>query len=138
MSENQALSPEIAELQLAVLELEARIDEMSQELDELHEKSTKAEIADDFAASILEAMMLVLPFLLRGHPAAAEVEQCLKSRADLYLKLTAHLETCEPIDPGARSFEAAKMLYFHLAEAGVLPGMTPERVAQEVLPHYER
>jgi len=135
MDENQTLCESISELQLAVLEMSARMDELEQEVDEAREK---AQIADDFASSTFEAMLTVLPFLLRDHSAAAEVGKRLKVQADRFLELTAGLAIDERISPDARLYEGEKMLYFHLAEAGVLPGMTPGRVAQEVLPHYER
>lgn len=88
---------------------------------------------DDWANGIQKALIVVLPFLLRGHPEAGKVEGLLRHHSDRFEELTAHPERAEAKDETAALYEAGKMLYWQLAILGAWPGIDPAEAARRSL-----
>lgn len=92
-------------------DLQSQIDALRAEL-----KST-----DDWASGVFLTLEQILPFLLRGHPEIAKIEQLLKRSEQRFEELCAYPERAEDGDETAEKYEAAKMLYRQMALLGVWP-----------------
>ena len=86
---------------------------------------------DDWANGIQQVLVVVLPFLLRGHPEAGKVEGLLRRYADRYDELLAHPERAEDRHDTPEKLEAGKMLYRQLVALGVWPGFDPAGAARK-------
>lgn len=104
-------------------DLQSQIDALRAEL-----KTT-----DDWATGVFLTLEQILPFLLRGHPEIAKIEQTLKHSEQRFEELCAHPERAEDSDETAEKYEAAKMLYRQLAILGVWPGVDAAEIVQQTL-----
>jgi hypothetical protein len=90
-------------------DLQSQIDALRAEL-----KTT-----DDWATGIFLTLEQLLPFLLRGHPELAKIEQLLKHSEQRFEELSQHPERAEDADETPEKYEASKMLYRQMALLGV-------------------
>ncbi|MEC4750034.1 hypothetical protein [Methylomicrobium sp. Wu6] len=103
-----------------VNDLQSQIDALRAEL-----KTT-----DDWATGVFLVLEQILPFLLRGHPEIAKIQQSLKHSEERFEELSAHPERAEDSDETAEKYEAAKILYRQLALLGVWPNSDPGKAAR--------
>jgi hypothetical protein len=99
---------------------------------EVAELRRQISATDDWANGIQQALVVVLPFLLRGHPEAGKVGDLLRKSSERYDELIAHPDK----EDAAELHEAGKMLYRQLAILGVWPGVDPAAAAQQTLDRY--
>lgn len=104
-------------------DLQSQIDALRAEL-----KTT-----DDWATGVFLTLEQILPFLLRGHPEIAKIQQSLKRSEQRFEELIAHPERAEDDDETAEKYEAAKILYQQLALLGVWPDVDPGAAARQTL-----
>jgi len=94
----------------------------------------RAQVAatDDWANGIHQALVAVLPFLLRGHPQAGVVQRLLASHDQRYELLLDQPALAEP-DETAGQHESPMMLHRQLGHLGVWPGVDSALAARQTV-----
>lgn len=108
----------------------SEIELLRQEIAALRQKVSET---DDWASGIQQALIAVLPFLLRGHPDVGKIEGVLRHYSERYDELLADPLQAETPDATAGVYEAGAALYRQLAILGVWPGIDPAAAAQQTL-----
>jgi hypothetical protein len=107
-------------------------DEVAALRAEVERLRAEIEKVDDWAQGIHLALETVLPFLLRGHPEAGEVQRLLQSLDERYEELLKHPGRAEAGERRGQ-LESPKMLYRRLALQDVWPGADSKEAACQTL-----
>lgn len=98
-------------------------------IDALH---GQIDATDEWATSVFLLLEQILPFLLRGHPDIAKIQQLLKHSEERFEALEVHPEQAQDGETASR-YEAAKIMYRQLALLGVWPDVDPLAAARQTL-----